>query len=616
MAQNDYLRFSAASMKEFITSQLTASGRYTDQQFEDSNLSTLIDGFSYMYSALMFYLNNAGSEAIFVDTQLYENMNRIVKMLGYNPSGFKTSTVVANLQLLTGQTLDSVGISSIPKYTTYTTNASDSNGNEIKYSFIDNYPFVASTTSAIDSDFNPTLFNGVWTYYGSTFTSTGVQYETFTLDQLTMTGTDRSYIAHPYVDVYVKDPSGEFTLYSPVTSLYNSKATDTSFEIRINENYQYTIKFGDNINGKMPTNGSTIYVIYLKSNGSGGQIGSGIMDGTGSLAVEIVGLSESFIKSNILQTDSNPDLIAFGTDPNAELQKLTLVNSVASTTTSDFESVESIRSNAPNWFRIGGRLITSQDFEQYILANYSTEVYDITCMNNWEYMSEFQQWLRSYNKLSVDIRYLNYQYADSCDFNNIYLWLKSYSLANVSTATKNIIERDCDTLKPLTAEIIPCDPLVLTITPYVTGTYRLSNWDSNYENKIQLVRDSNTMISAEKIKQKAVSAIQSFFLLTNCSLGMSLDINALYNTLSAIDGVRSVRMKYLANGASASTAQYYSGLSFAIWTSALVDGADFMKISGNYKLKSFQFPVLYNSESVGNCVEVLSDNYTIDNPEF
>ena len=95
MAQNDYLRFSAASMKEFITSQLTASGRYTDQQFEDSNLSTLIDGFAYMYSTLMFYLNNTGSESIFVDAQLYENMNRIVKMLGYNPSGFKTSTVVA-----------------------------------------------------------------------------------------------------------------------------------------------------------------------------------------------------------------------------------------------------------------------------------------------------------------------------------------------------------------------------------------------------------------------------------------------------------------------------------------------------------------------------------------
>ena len=616
MAQTDYLRFSAASMKEYITAQLTASGVYTDQQFEDSNLSTLIDGFSYMFSVMMFYLNNTGSEAIFADSQLYENMNRIVKMLGYNPAGFKTSTILTNLALISGSTLSTVGRASIPKYTTYTTGQTDTNGTAIKYSFIDNYPFVASSTTAIDSDFTPTLYNGVWTYYGTTFTTTGVQYETITLDALTMTGTDRIYIAHPYIDVYIKDPSGVFTLYSPVTSLYNSKATDTNFEVRINEKYQYTLKFGDNINGMMPTNGSTVYIVYLKSNGTTGQIGTNVMDGTVPLAVEIAGLSESFIKTNILQVDSNPDLIAFGTDANPELQKLSLTNSSSSTVVTDFESVEDVRVNAPNWFRTGGRLITKQDFEQYILANYGTEVYDVTCMNNWTYMTEFQQWLRSYGKLSIDIRYLNYKYADSCDFNNIYLWLKSYSLTNVSTATKNIVERDCDTLKPLTAEIIPCDPLIVTVVPYITGTYRLSTWDPNFENKIQLVRDSNTMISAEKIKQKAVSAIQTFFLLSKCELGMSLDINSLYNSLTAIDGVSSVRMKYLANGASTSTAQFYSGLSFAIWTSSLVDGADFMKISGNYKLKSFQFPVLYDSDNIGNYVEVLSDNYTVDNPEF
>ena len=68
------------------------------------------------------------------------------------------------------------------------------------------------------------------------------------------------------------------------------------------------------------------------------------------------------------------------------LQYVTATNLEPSTTVSDMEDVESIRENAPNWFRMGSRLITSQDFRQYIMANYNSEIYDILVMNNWEYM--------------------------------------------------------------------------------------------------------------------------------------------------------------------------------------------------------------------------------------
>ena len=58
MAQTDYLRYSADSMKELIIEKLNEDGNFTDQLFEGSNLSVLVDVFSYMFSTMAFYLNN------------------------------------------------------------------------------------------------------------------------------------------------------------------------------------------------------------------------------------------------------------------------------------------------------------------------------------------------------------------------------------------------------------------------------------------------------------------------------------------------------------------------------------------------------------------------------
>lgn len=37
-------------------------------------------------------LNNSAADALFADTILYENMNRIVKLLGYSPHGYLTAS--------------------------------------------------------------------------------------------------------------------------------------------------------------------------------------------------------------------------------------------------------------------------------------------------------------------------------------------------------------------------------------------------------------------------------------------------------------------------------------------------------------------------------------------
>ena len=243
-------------------------------------------------------------------------------------------------------------------------------------------------------------------------------------------------------------------------------------------------------------------------------------------------------------------------------------------------------------------------------------IYGIEVMNNWEYMVEFHEWLRQYNKLNIDIRNYNYYFGDSCDFNNIYLWVKSLGQSMVTDSTKVLIERDCDRLKPVTSEVILLDPFMVTVTPKLGGDYDITDWDPNNENKIQLIRDRNTMITVERIQQKAIDIFQRFFKIENQSLGNTIKVNDLYNQLMAIDGVKMVRTKYLVDGQPESTAEYYEGLSLALWTQHILLGDDMTTISGNYKLKSFQFPFLLDSSTFINKVEVSADSYQISEVEY
>ena len=88
-----YAAFDATSLKSLILDRLKEQGVFTDQVFEGSNLSSIIDIVAYSYHTLMFYLNHTASETMFSDTQLYENMNRVVKLLNYKPVGYQTSVV-------------------------------------------------------------------------------------------------------------------------------------------------------------------------------------------------------------------------------------------------------------------------------------------------------------------------------------------------------------------------------------------------------------------------------------------------------------------------------------------------------------------------------------------
>ena len=93
LPETAYTTFDAQSLKGLIIDRLQKQGTFTDQIYEGSNLSSFIDIIAYSYHVLMFYLNRTASESVFTESTIYENVNRIVKLLNYNPLGFQTCTL-------------------------------------------------------------------------------------------------------------------------------------------------------------------------------------------------------------------------------------------------------------------------------------------------------------------------------------------------------------------------------------------------------------------------------------------------------------------------------------------------------------------------------------------
>ena len=162
------------------------------------------------------------------------------------------------------------------KYSAINVGRSDEQGKPVYYSLVDN---ITTTTG---KEFKALFYNGRWQKYSRVFTSDGTEYQKFVLEDLRSYTVENEYIADSFFNVYV-DTNGEFEEYKCVkeglftdnninNGSYIYKSTEPIFNLRLNENKQYEITFGNGFTGKIPLKGSTIHIYYLDSNGKDGEI--------------------------------------------------------------------------------------------------------------------------------------------------------------------------------------------------------------------------------------------------------------------------------------------------------------------------------------------------------
>lgn len=587
-----YAAFDAVSLKDIIIERLSRNNVFTDQNYEGSNWSAFIDVVSVSYHYLIYYLNKNASESLFSKAQLYENINSIVKSLDYNPLGPQTPVlpfeVEANENLIPG-------VYTIPRYSYFAFNG-------INYSFTSDITFAKTDTGAqILTDFSNrnVLYEGKVQEY-PLYTALGDNFEVITLTVYDTVNNANAIIDNFNIFVYVKPSGGtKWEEWKRTTSLYTETGNAKRYSVRFNENQRYEIKFGNDITGKKLNVGDSVAIYYLQSDGKSGEIAAGVLN-SNPLFYFTTPQFDTII------TDVKPLTITYASTAN--VSNLNFANSVASTPYGIPETVEQIRTNAPQVIRSQYRLVTKDDYRSFVDRNFKGFIHDVYVCNNNDYINGQYAYLKNIglNNSLEDSRVLQNQvlYSTSTAFNNVYIYVvpkqtpqnSTQARTNfLATSQKQLILDEVNEVSTLTSNPIIFDPVYIAFNFGVTSSqiYTVQDVVSNTHLEVIIGNDVNRTKSS--IAEEIANTITDFFSLTNNKLGQVIELDKLSNLILSVSGVLSFNT---VNGD-----VKRSGISL-IYYNAIYPEGDKNITQQNIPLQSFMFPYYYNVTDLINKITV------------
>jgi len=315
---------------------------FNDYNYEGSAMSTIIDVLSYITHINSMNANFALNETFLDTAQLRSSVVSHAKLLGYTPRSIAPSIAYINCTMATGSATplwnhdannDPLPLN-IPRGTKFSTT-------------IDGiaYPMFNSTTTTINYD----ATNG-WLF-------SNIQIEQGTLESITYTFQNNNFETYLIPDINVNTKSIKVTVtdsnastaskvYTLNTNVVDLDGTSEVFFLEEGRDGYYEIKFGDNIIGKRPGNGTSITIEYAK-----------IASGT---------------DVNGATTFTLTDTIAGNTD-----ETITLVTKA--TGGAPRETKEAIKFNAPLAHVSQNRAVTPDDYKAII----KNEFADIEAVQVW-----------------------------------------------------------------------------------------------------------------------------------------------------------------------------------------------------------------------------------------
>ena len=379
MSFNQFTNLDFSDLKAQIKDYLRTSSKFTDFDFEGSNFSALIDLLAYN-SYITSYNTNMTVNEVFLDSAtLRENVVSLARNIGYVPKSKRaaqskisftvdmSATAARTVTLLPGQ----VALGSVV------------NGNYI-FSVTDNV--IVPVRNGFASFEELPIYEGI--YLTSTFTvDTSQSNQRFILPNINIDTTT--------IRVTVSDAVDE--VYTAFTNVLNVDKNSKIFLIQEIADEKYEIRFGDNIVGKKPTNGSRIKVSYIITNGS---LGNG---------------ASNFTFSGLLRDN---DGLSVTTQISAPI---TVTKSADG---DEIESLDSIKFIAPRIYASQFRAVTSNDYKALIPTIYSNV--DSVSTYGGEELDPPE-----YGKVFISIKPKNGTFLSQVTKRDILRSLKQYSIAGI-----------------------------------------------------------------------------------------------------------------------------------------------------------------------------------------
>ena len=311
------------SLKNFLKSQ----PEFLDFNFEGSAISLLIDMLAYNTYQNAYYTSMVGNEMFLDSAQLRESVVSRAKMLNYMPTSARGANTNFTITITPTGSPDSV---TVDKNTEWTASV---DGQTLK--------FVTPEAYTLTSDNN----------YSGTITVVEGQPLThrFTVDNL---DTQRFILPNENVDtssivVDVQESSTDTssTRYNLATDLTQVQANSAVYFLEEEAENQYEVHFGDGVLGKKPDNGNIVIINYRSCNG---------------------------VLGNDIGTFTDPSTVA----GSSVFTKTVNANTSGGAA---FETIDSIKFNAPKNFEAQNRAVLAEDYKRIILR----ETGDIQSISVW-----------------------------------------------------------------------------------------------------------------------------------------------------------------------------------------------------------------------------------------
>jgi hypothetical protein len=595
---NAYATFDAVSLKELIKERLTENSLFTDQNFEGSNLAALADIFAFAYHILLFYYNQTASEALFDQAELYENMNKIVKAIGYKPSGPRTSVLGFTAE---GTSDLPIGAYTIKRYSNTIINGAT-------FSFAEDTSFdktIAGNESLNTLSENALLYQGAYFEYPD-YTAIGEDYETITMVlERGQNATAVEFIDYDNIDVYILESESQIWYeWEEVDSLYSQSPNARVYEKRVNENGRYEFKFGNNINGRRLNASDTVSIFYLLSNGI--TVGAGALRSGSN--INIYNTTRFRALNNTLYSDNNTTFVGA-----ANGSYITLNNTNKSTDTVDYETVESIKQNSPALFSAQNRAVTLSDYKAFLSSRFNNILQSSEVVNNDKYLSDYIKYyydigLSSPNE-NTNVLTSHFLFSDACDFNNIYIFavprngaiIAETNPSIMAASQKQAIKAYLDTIKMASNEVVVIDPIY---TAFDLGieitTDSIRTVEEIRETATLNIRvDSTSRLARSKIKDIVNNIFVNYFKTASCTLGQNINISDLSREILDIETVIEISTNYTLG----SRSYQVPGISMVYWN-PLYPQDDLNITNQTVKLPFFKFPFLYEASKFINKINI------------
>jgi len=312
------------SIKENLKDYLRNQSEFSDYDFEGSSLNVLLDILAYNTHYNAYYLNMVSNEA-FLDTAiLRDSIVSHAKLLSYVPRSVTASKAVIDLTVQTANSTPD--ILTLPRGFSFDSNPIDNT----VYNFVLLDEVSAVKTGQDYVFFNLDIFEGDLISYNYTFNESSNPKGIFSIPN---DNVDTATIVVTVQDSSTNLSSSIFTIVTDVTTI---DGTAEVYFLQEGKNGNYEIYFGNGNVGKKINDGSIINISYLVTSGS------------------LANKAANFVISSSLGPINSYS-----------------IDTVTSSSGGDVsETSESIKRNAIAQHSFQNRLVTTKDYEFYILRNY------------------------------------------------------------------------------------------------------------------------------------------------------------------------------------------------------------------------------------------------------